>query len=106
MDFIKIYWKEIGIIIVLLIWLVGQFIWLIKKNGLRGAIVKLIVSAEERFQHGENEAKLNYVIDKFILLIPVPFSFFITRDTVKKFIQRVFDETKEALDYNSNIKGA
>ena len=46
-----------------------------------------------------NEGKLNYVIDEVIALLPMPFRLLITRETIKKFIQKVFDETKKALDY-------
>jgi hypothetical protein len=42
---------------------------------------------------------MNYVIDKVIAVIPMPFSLFITRNTIKKFAQKIFDEVKAALDY-------
>ena len=51
------------------------------------------------FKQGDNENKLNYVIDKIIVLIPAPLSFFITREAVREFIQTIFDEVKKALDY-------
>ena len=54
----------------------------------------------EMFRQGDNENKLNYVIDKIIsITIPKPLSLFITRDSLKSFVQSVFDETKKALDY-------
>ena len=75
-------------------------VWQIKKKGLRATAVDLIVKAEEMFRQGDNENKLNYVIDKIIsITIPKPLSIFITRDSVKSFVQSVFDETKKALDY-------
>ena len=74
-------------------------VWQIKKKGLRQFAVEFIVKAEDMYNHGDNEGKLNYVIDKVIALIPVPFSFFITRETVKAFVQSVFDSIKKALDY-------
>lgn len=71
-----------------------------KEKGLRATAVDLIVKAEEMFRQGDNENKLNYVIDKIIsITIPKPLSLFITRDSVKSFVQSVFDETKKALDY-------
>lgn len=73
--------------------------WKVYKNGLRKTVVEFIVKAEDIYEKGANQEKINYVIDKLIALIPAPFSLFITRECIKKFIQKVFDETKKALDY-------
>lgn len=99
MEFIQTYWLELSIGVLLLIGTIIYIAWQIKKNGLRGTVVKLIVEAESEFNKGENENKINYVIDKVIALIPAPFSLFITREFVRDFIQKIFDEIKEALDY-------
>lgn len=94
----------IGLVIAVL--LIAAFIvyivWQIKKKGLRQFAVDFIVKAEDMFNQGDNEGKLNYVIDKVIALIPAPLSFFITRETVKAFVQSVFDSVKKALDYVPN----
>ena len=91
----------IGIIIAVAV-VIGFIIyiaWQIKKKGLRQFAVEFILKAEDKFKRGENEAKLNYVIDKVITFIPAPLNFFITRDAVKTFVQSVFDSVKKALDY-------
>lgn len=90
---------EISIVIIAILVFILYLVWQIKKKGLRETVVDLIVKAEDMFKQGENENKLNYVIDKIIAIIPMPLSLFITRDSVKSFIQSVFDETKKALDY-------
>ena len=94
----------IGLVIAVL--LIAAFIvyivWQIKKKGLRQFAVDFIVKAEDMYNQGDNEGKLNYVIDKVIALIPAPLSFFITRETVKAFVQSVFDSVKKALDYVPN----
>ena len=91
----------IGLVIAVL--LIATFIvyivWQIKKKGLRQFAVDFIVKAEDMYNYGDNEGKLNYVIDKVIALIPAPLSIFITRETVKAFVQSVFDSVKKALDY-------
>ena len=91
----------IGIIIAaaLIIGFIIYIAWQIKKKGLRQFAVEFILKAEDKFNQGENEAKLNYVIDKVITFIPAPLNFFITRDAVKTFVQSVFDSVKKALDY-------
>ncbi len=90
---------EIAIVVIAILAFILYLVWQIKKKGLRATAVDLIVKAEEMFRQGDNENKLNYVIDKIISIIPMPLSLFITRDSVKSFIQSVFDETKKALDY-------
>lgn len=91
---------EIAIVVIAILAFILYLVWQIKKKGLRATAVDLIVKAEEMFRQGDNENKLNYVIDKIIsITIPKPLSMFITRDSVKSFVQSVFDETKKALDY-------
>ena len=91
---------EIAIVVIAILAFILYLVWQIKKKGLRATAVDLIVKAEEMFRQGDNENKLNYVIDKIIsIIIPKPLSLFITRDSVKSFVQSVFDETKKALDY-------
>lgn len=91
---------EIAIVVIAILAFILYLVWQIKKKGLRETAVDLIVKAEDMFKQGDNENKLNYVIDKIIsITIPKPLSIFITRDSVKSFVQSVFDETKKALDY-------
>ena len=91
---------EIAIVVIAILAFILYLVWQIKKKGLRATAVDLIVKAEEMFRQGDNENKLNYVIDKIIsITIPKPLSIFITRESVKSFVQSVFDETKKALDY-------
>ena len=79
--------------------LVLKFLWNVQKKGLRESAIALIVEVEELIGSGHGEQKMNAVIDKLIALIPAPFSLIISRETVRKFIQGVFDEIKAALDY-------
>ena len=90
---------DIAIVVIAILAFILYLVWQIKKKGLRATAVDLIVKAEDMFKQGDNENKLNYVIDKIIVLIPAPLSFFITREAVREFIQTIFDEVKKALDY-------
>ncbi len=90
---------EIAIVVVAILAFILYLVWQIKKKGLRQTVINLIVRAENMYKKGDNEKKINYVIDKIIVLIPAPLSFFITRETIRGFIQTVFDEVKKALDY-------
>lgn len=90
---------EIAIVVIAILAFILYLVWQIKKKGLRATAVDLIVKAEDMFKQGDNENKLNYVIDKIIAIIPMPLSLFITREAVREFIQTIFDEVKKALDY-------
>ena len=91
----------IGIIIavVAVLAFITYIAWQIKKKGLRQFAVDFIVKAEDMYNKGDNEEKLNYVIDKVIALIPTPLNFFVTREAVKAFVQSIFDSVEKALDY-------
>ena len=89
-------------IIILILACISILIYLlyrVKKDGLRATVIDLIVSAETMFKKGENRQKFNYVVNKFIQILPMPVRFFITVEAVEKFVQLIFDETKKALDY-------
>ena len=101
LEFIKLNFTQVTIVVLLFLVLIIYFIWEIKKKGLKVSIIEFIVKAEENFKKGENEEKMDYVIDKVIALVPLPFSLFITRNMIKNIIQKVFDEIKKALDYQA-----
>ena len=96
--------NEILCIIILVlacIAILGYLYWMIKKNGLIPVVVKMIVAAEDQFEKGANQEKINYVIDSLLEFLPKIFRYFITRENVKAFVQGVFDDVKEALDYRA-----
>lgn len=73
----------------------------IKKKGLRKVAINFIVLAEEKFKKGQNSQKFNYVFDAVYEMLPAMLKIFITKQVVKDFIQKVFDEIKIALDYEN-----
>lgn len=94
--------NEILCIIILVlacIAILGYLYWMIKKNGLIPVVVKMIVAAEDQFEKGANQEKINYVIDSLLEFLPKILRCFITRENVKSFVQKVFNGVKEALDY-------
>ena len=90
--------------IVLLVIAFGIWLaWQIKKKGLKQFAIDTIVEAEKQFNKGENQEKLNFVIDKIIAtFLPAPLSVFITRNLIKNFVQKIFDQIKIALDYRES----
>ena len=94
--------NEILCIIILIlacVAILGYLYWMIKKNGLIPVVVKMIVAAEDQFEKGANQEKINYVIDSLLEFLPKILRCFITRENVKSFVQKVFNSVKEALDY-------
>lgn len=87
------------LLILACIFILIYLLWQVKKNGLRATVIHLIVCAEKMLGSGQGKAKMDYVIDKFIEILPLPVRFFITEEEIEYFVQHIFDEIKEALDY-------
>lgn len=93
-DIISIVVLVLGFVI-----LVGCLYYQIKKNGLRKVAIDIIVKAEELLGSGKGKEKMQYAITQFLVLLPAPLRIFITVNTVETFIQEVFDDIKDALEY-------
>lgn len=90
---------SIIIIAIVVIALALYLTYQIKKKGLRKVAIEFIVMAEEKFKQGQNSEKFNYVFEAVYELLPAMVKIFITKTVIVKFIQKVFDEVKIALDY-------
>lgn len=75
---------------------VSLIVYNIRKLGLRQFAINLISQAENMAI--KNSEKMDYCIDQFIKVIPSPINLFITREMIRMFIQKIFDEIKIALD--------
>ena len=94
---------SIAIISIMAISFIAYVCYQIKTKGLRKATIDFIVEAEERFQQGENQEKLEYVLEAIYVLVPGWVRLFITKSAVTSFIQKIFDEVKVALDYREEV---
>lgn len=90
---------SIAIIAIMAIAFIAYLCYQIKTKGLRKAVIDFIVEAEAQFQQGENQEKLEYVLEAVYVMVPGWVRLFITKTTVVSFIQKIFDEVKTALDY-------
>ena len=82
-------------IAVIVILIAIYLIYSIKKKGLRKTAIDLIILAEEKYGSGQGEMKMESAIVGFLALLPIP----IPHSIVRWFIQTVFDEIKDALNY-------
>ena len=57
----------------------------------------MIKIAEDRFEHGENDTKLNYVVNQVYARLPKIMKFFITEQTLIRWINKLVAETKDWL---------
>ena len=90
---------SIIVLVVCLVILVGCLIYEIKKNGLRKVAIDIIIKAEELLGSGKGKEKMQYAITQFLVLLPKPIRIFFTVEAVENFIQEVFDDIKDALEY-------
>ena len=94
---------SIAIIIIMIVAFVAYICYQIKSKGLRKATIDFIVEAEKQFQQGENQEKLEYVLEALYVLMPGWMRLFITKSVVISFIEKIFAEIKVALDYREEI---
>ena len=89
------------ILIVICIIFLAYFYYMIQKEGLRNVAIKLIVIAEKNFGSGEGKKKMEMVVANIHKALPAPLKFFLTETMITNFVQMVFNEIKEALEYGN-----
>lgn len=88
----------ICIVAVIFCYIAVKIMQTIGMEKVRKAVYRAFVDAERHFQHGDNWAKFEYVVDIAKKSIPAPFNLFITEDFMRKVIQLWFDLCKDLLD--------
>lgn len=97
----------ISIVAIIVIIFIIKLAWQIKKKGLKGFAIDMILKAEDLYEKGQNSEKMQYVIDEIKAILEETrtgriLSIFITEENIEKFIQNIFDNLKKALDYTPN----
>lgn len=92
------------IIAALLCYIAVKVMQKIGTEKIRSAVYDAIALAEDRFQHGENTEKFEYVVNIAREAVPMPFSLFITEDLLRDVIQLWFDLVKNLLDSGRNYE--
>jgi len=93
------------LLLVILIVLVVLIIFKIAKTNkkLRATIIKAILYAEKLHNTTTGQERLELAIDYVLNRIPTSISMFIPKELlfkiVNELVQKIFDETKELLDY-------
>lgn len=88
---------QIIAIVVIAVLAILYIAWRIYRHGLRQTAIDFIVEAERLYESGG--AKKTFVIENLQNVLPFPFSFIISENTIDKFMEKVFEEIKDALHY-------
>ena len=99
MEWLQTNWLPLLIVI---IFIIGTIIYLIKSKGLRKAAVDAIVWAENACKTEEGKVKMQEAIDYIQQLVPL--LNLVPDALIHSFIQSVFDQIKVALDNDPNQK--
>lgn len=108
MEWLQANWLPLVIVILAILVFIAWIIYLCKKEGLRKVALKAILIAEDRYNSTSGQERLQIAIDYVYAAIPDKVKAFIPKDLLlkflKTFIQKLFDEIKEVLDYSKEIK--
>lgn len=99
MEFIKVHWLELLIVVLFFIATIIYVAWQIKKKGLRQTAIDFIVEAEKIYDSESGQTKKEYVIKRIYDIVPPIFKIFVTEENIDRLVQKIFDEIKKALDY-------
>lgn len=88
---------QIIAIVVIAVVAILYIAWRIYKNGLRQTAIDFIVQAERTYDNGGT--KKTFVIESLQKTLPFPFSVIISEKVIDDFMEKVFEEIKEALHY-------
>lgn len=108
MELLQQYWL-IGVIAIGLA--VGYVVYLFKTKGeelaileLRHDILNLILLAEKKFADKDGKVKFDWVADRIYNVIPIQVKFLFTSAQLEDLIQLVYQEAKDLLDEEDEIK--
>ena len=98
---------ELIIIFIIIILFLIYLFYLIKKEGLRNVALRAILEAEKLYNSTTGKERLsfavNYVYDYLPSYIKLVFSKKILEEYLQKFIQTIFDQVKDLLDYEKGV---
>ncbi len=102
LDFIATYWMEILFALVV----VAAIVFLAvkgKKKIIYNIICALVDEAEKQYGSKTGKLKFSYVLENIYLMLPATFKFFISYNTLEKWIEKALVEMKEYWEEQANI---
>ena len=108
MEFIQANAPELIIIALAILSFIAYIFYMCKKEGLRKVALKAILEAEKMYYSTTGKERLqiaiNYVYEYIPAYIKVILPKSILEDLLQKFIQEIFNQVKELLDYEKGVK--
>ncbi|RKD22465.1 Bacteriophage holin of superfamily 6 (Holin_LLH) [Caminicella sporogenes DSM 14501] len=104
LDFIKLYWDSI--LLVLLV--VAGLLYLYKqgkKEFVRKVVLSLVIQAEKALGSGTGELKYAMVVEKVYSVLPTILRFLITKKELDKLIEEAVQYMKKYLSTERNLLG-
>ena len=103
MDWLQENWLPLIIVIAVIAIIIGVIVYLCKKLGLRQVALKAILFAEEQYNSTSGQERMQIAVDYVYQNLPSFITSIIPKDFLHKilsnFIQTIFDEVKQILDY-------
>ena len=109
MEWLQANWLPLTIIILVVLGFIGWIIYLCTKKGLRQTALNAILEAEKELHTASGKEKMAAAVAHVYNLLPVIIRALLPLEMlsgfIEKFVQKVFDEVKELLDYQKPIEG-
>lgn len=87
----------ISAVIIIIILVLIYILFKINKD-IRIKAYEYFLKAEHEFMSGQGEEKMNYVIENIYFYLPNFVRLFISQDSLKEIVQKMFNEIKDLLD--------
>ncbi len=108
MEWIQSNLPELIILVLAVISFILYIIYLCKRDGLRAVALRAILEAEKQYNSTTGKERLsfavNYVYDYLPGYIKIVLPKSILEDFLQQFIQKVFDQVKDLLDYGKGVE--
>ena len=109
MEWLLDNWLPLLIVVLVVLGFIGWIIYLCNRKGLREIALKAILIAEDQYNSTTGQERLTIAVNYMYDLIPSTIAVFIPKSMlnnfIKNFIQKVFNEVKQALDYVKPVEG-
>lgn len=103
MEWLQTNWLPLLIVTIVVLCFIIWIIYLCKRKGLKETALNAILEAENHYHTTTGQERLDLAVDYMYKALPAAVTMFLSKEALEtvlaKFIQKVFDEIKKALDY-------
>ena len=107
MEYVQSCLPELIILILTIISFVLYIVYLCKRDGLRSVALRAILEAERQYNSTTGKERLSFAVDYVYEYLPkyikIILPKLILKDFLQRFIQEVFNQVKDLLDYEKGV---